>query len=326
MVMLSRRFFGFTALGVVSLIAMPVSAQSSTAGTPVKVVASFSILADMVRNVGGDRVAVSALVGPDGDAHVFQPTPADVKTLADAKVVFVNGLGFEGWIERLVGSAAYKGPVVVATSGIQAQEMAHEDEKGGHAHGKDAKKEAKRDDHDHDAFDPHAWQDLRNGQVYVDNILSGLIKADPAGEATYKANAAAYKTKLQALDAWVKAELGGVPKARRKVITSHDAFGYFASAYGVTFLAPVGLSTDAEPSAKGVASLIRQVKKEKVTALFVENITNPKLIEQIGRETRVKPGGRLFSDALSKAGGPAASYLDMFRHNVAQLKAAMSGS
>lgn len=319
MVMLSRRIFGLTVLGAAGLLALPAAAQ-----TPVKVVASFSILADMVKNVGGDRVAVTTLVGPDGDAHVFQPTPGDVRTVAESKVVFVNGLGFEGWMERLVGSAAYKGPVIVATTGILAQKMAEEDKHGhGHAQGKEAKK---KDDDDHAAFDPHAWQNLRNAQIYVDNILAGLVKADPAGEATYKANAAAYKTSLQALDAWVKSEIGAVDKPRRKVITSHDAFGYFASAYGVKFLAPVGISTDAEPSAKGVASLIRQVKKEKVTALFVENITNPKLIEQIGRETGVKPGGRLYSDALSKPGAGADTYAKMFQHNVRQLKAAMIGS
>ena len=321
MVMLSRRLIGLIALSAVMQIAAPASAQ-----TPIKVVASFSILADMVRNVGGDRVAVSALVGPDGDAHVFQPTPGDVKTVAESKVVFVNGLGFEGWMERLVDSAAYKGSVVVATTGIQAQTMADDDDKGGshahgHAHGKEA---GKKDAHDHGALDPHAWQDLRNGQIYVDNITAGLVKADPAGEAIYKANAAAYKKSLQELDQWVKAEIGGVPKPKRKVITSHDAFGYFASAYGVRFLAPVGISTDAEPSAKGVANLIRQIKKEKVTALFVENITNPKLIEQIGKETNVKPGGRLYSDALSKPGEGADSYVKMFRHNVPLLKSAMA--
>ncbi len=323
MIGLCRRLLVSAACGSAVLMAVPAWAQSATAKTPVKTVASFSILADMVRHVGGDRVAVTALVGPDGDAHVFQPTPADVKTVADAKVVFVNGLGFEGWIERLVQSAAYKGAVVVASAGIRAQTMADAGAKhghDGHAHGKEAKKDARG------ALDPHAWQDLRHGLAYVDNILAGLIAADPQGAAAYRGNAGAYKRTLEELDAWVKAEIASVPQLRRKVITSHDAFGYFASAYGVTFLAPVGLSTDAEPSAKGVAALIRQIRREKVTALFVENITNPKLIEQIGRETGVKPGGRLYSDALSKPGGPAATYADMFRHNVAQLRAAMTGS
>lgn len=275
---------------------------------PVKAVASFSILGDMVRNIGGSRVAVTTLVGPDGDAHVFQPTPGDARAVAEAKVVFVNGLGLEGWMERLAQSAAYKGAVVVASSGIQPQTMEEEEE---------GKKAPKR------VIDPHAWQDLRNALVYADNIADGLAKADPAGAPAYKANAAAYKKQLIELDAWVRAEIGAVPKPKRKVITSHDAFGYFGSAYGVTFLAPVGISTDAEPSAKEVASLIRQIRKEKTKALFVENITNRKMIEQIGKETGVKLGGALFSDALSPPGGPGDSYIKMFRNNLPLLKAAM---
>jgi zinc/manganese transport system substrate-binding protein len=291
----------------------------------VKAVASFSILGDLVKNVGGDRVAVTTLVGPDGDAHVFQPTPGDARALAEAKIVFLNGLGFEGWMERLAQSAGYKGEIVVASTGVRPQTMAEDDDHKDHAHG-----------HSHGAaqgakgkkgppLDPHAWQDPRNAQVYVDTIASALTRADPAGEATYKANAEAYKKQLAELDAWAKGELALVPKEKRKVITSHDAFGYFASAYGVAFLAPVGISTDAEPSAKQVAGLIRQIRKEKTTALFVENITNPKLIEQIGKETGVKPGGRLVSDALSKPGAGGDTYLTMFRQNVTLLKTAMLG-
>ncbi|MBL8707348.1 MAG: metal ABC transporter substrate-binding protein [Rhodospirillales bacterium] len=292
----------------------------------VKAVASFSILGDIVKNVGGDRVAVMTLVGPDGDAHVFQPTPGDAKALAGAQIVFLNGLGFEGWMERLTQSAGYKGPVVVASQGVQAQKMAADDDHKGHAHGHSHAKKDRKDAHDHGALDPHAWQDPRNVARYVDNIAAGLAKADPAGEAQYRANADAYKKQLAELDSWAKGELAQVPKQKRKVITSHDAFGYFASAYGVAFLAPVGISTDAEPSAKQVAGLIRQIRKEKTTALFVENITNPKLIEQIGKETGVKPGGRLYSDALSKPGAGGDTYLAMLRHNVAVLKAAMIGS
>ncbi len=284
----------------------------------VKAVASFSILGDIVKNVGGDRVAVTTLVGPDGDAHVFQPTPGDARALAEAKIVFLNGLGFEGWMERLAQSAGYKGEVVVASQGIQPQKMAEGDDRKGHSHGAKDKKGA--------ALDPHAWQDPRNVQRYVENITAALIKADPAGEAQYKSNATAYTQQLVALDAWVKGELAQVPKEKRKVITSHDAFGYFASAYGVAFLASVGISTDAEPSAKQVAGLIRQIRKEKTTALFVENITNPKLIEQIGKETGVKPGGRLYSDALSKPGAAGDTYLKLFRQNVTLLKAAMLGN
>lgn len=302
------------AFGLGPGLAAPAAAQ-----TPVKAVASFSILGDMVRAVGGQRAAVTTLVGPDGDAHVFQPTPGDARAVAESKVVFVNGLGFEGWMERLTQSAGFKGPVIVASTGIQPQKMKEEGEKGP-AYGKDAKKDAGRG-----AIDPHAWQDLRNALTYVDNIEKGLIAADPAGTETYKANAAAYRKQLQELDAWVKSEIAGVPNAKRRVVTSHDAFGYFASAYGVEFKAPVGVSTDAEPSARGVAALIRQIKSQKITALFVENITNPKMIEQIGKETGVRPGPRIYSDALSKSGGPADTYLKMFRHNVAALKAAMLG-
>lgn len=294
-----------------TLAALLIPALAGAAPAQVKAVATFSILGDIVKNVGGDRVAVTTLVGPDGDAHVFQPSPGDVKQVAAAQVVFVNGLGLEGWMERLFQSAAYKGPVVTASQGIQPQTMEEEDEG------------AKKGAGPHLVIDPHAWQDLRNGQVYVENILAGLIQADPAGEAAYRANAAAYKAQLKELDAWVKGEIAAVPKPKRRVITSHDAFGYFGSAYGVAFLAPVGISTDAEPSAKGVASLIRQIRKEKIKALFVENITNPKLIEQIGKETGAKLGGALFSDALSKQGGPGDSYVKMFRNNVPLLKAAM---
>ncbi len=285
-------------------------AAPSAAQTPVKAVASFSILGDMVRAVGGQRVTVTTLVGPDGDAHVFQPTPGDARAVAESKVVFVNGLGFEGWMERLTQSAGFKGPVIVAATGIQPQKMKGEDEK---TNGRGA-------------FDPHAWQDLRNALTYADNIEKGLAAADPAGAEMFKANAAAYKKQLTELDAWVKGEIASVPKPKRRVVTSHDAFGYFASAYGVQFLAPVGVSTDAEPSAKGVAALIRQIKSTKITALFVENITNPRMIEQIGKETGVKPGPRIYSDALSKPGEPADTYLKMFRHNVAALKAAMLGN
>ena len=313
--MLSRCRWLFSAITAAVL-----AVGSATAQTPVKAVASFSILGDMVQAIGGSRVSVTTLVGPDGDAHVFQPAPGDAKAVADAKVVFVNGLGFEGWMERLAQSAGFKGQVMVATQGIKPNKMKDEDDAHGHAQGTDTKKD------EHEKIDPHAWQDLRNGLVYADNIAAGLIAADPAGAETYKANAAAYKKQLQELDAWVKAEIGAVAKAKRRVITSHDAFGYFGSAYGVTFLAPVGVSTDAEPSAKGVAALIRQIKQQKIKALFVENITNPKLVEQIGKETGVKLGGALYSDALSKPDGPAGTYIKMFRNNVPLLKVAMLGN
>jgi len=280
------------------------------AAEPLKAVATFSILGDIVKNVGGERVAVTTLVGPDGDAHVFEPAPGDAKAVAAASVVFVNGLGLEGWMDRLLESSGYKGPIVTASTGVKPQTMEDEDEKSASGQPKVI-------------TDPHAWQSLQNGQLYVDNILAGLTKVDPAGADAYKANAEAYKKQLAELHAWVRTEIGAVPKPKRKVITSHDAFGYFGTAYGVTFLAPVGVSTDAEPSAKGVAQLIRQIKKEKIRALFIENMTNPKLIEQIGKETGVEMGGALYSDALSKPGGPGDTYIKMFRNNVPLIKAAM---
>ncbi|PWR23263.1 metal ABC transporter solute-binding protein, Zn/Mn family [Zavarzinia compransoris] len=287
---------------------------------PLKVVASFSILGDIVANVGGDRIALTTLVGPDGDAHVFQPSPADAKAVAGADLVIVNGLGFEGWIERLTEASGYKGPVVVASKGITPREMAGEDE----GHEEHAGHDDHGDhDHDHGNVDPHAWQDIGNVLAYVDTIAAALEAADPADRDAYAANAAAYKAKLAALDARVKAAIGALPAERRKIITSHDAFGYFAAAYGLTVLAPQGVSTESEASAKGVAQLIRQIKQEKAPAVFLENITDPRLIEQIAKETGARIGGTLYSDALSGATGPASTYIAMFEHNLAALAEAL---
>ena len=293
------------------------TATPALADQPLKVVASFSILGDIVANVGGDKIALTTLVGPNGDAHVFQPSPADAKAVAGADVVIVNGLGFEGWIERLTEASGYKGPVIVASQGITPREMAEEEEgheeHAGHDH----------DHHDHGNIDPHAWQNIGNVIAYVDTIAAGLIAADPADEATYEANAAAYKAKLTTLDAKVKAAIAALPPERRKIITSHDAFGYFAAAYGLEVLAPQGVSTESEASAKGVATLIRQIKKEKAPAVFLENITDPRLIDRIAKETGAHIGGTLYSDALSDASGPASTYIAMFEHNLAALAAAL---
>jgi len=269
---------------------------------PVKVVATFSVLADMVRAVGGDDVAVTALVGPDGDAHVFEPTPADARALAAADLVVENGLGFEGWIGRLAKAADYKGPLVVATTGIVPRRM---EEDG------------------HDVTDPHAWQDLSLGRIYVANIAEGLAKADAGHAERYRANAAAYNRRLAELDAWVRAELAQVPEAKRRVITTHDAFGYFGHAYGVAFLAPEGVSTEAEVTGKALGALVGQIRHTGVKALFFENMTDPRLVEQLAREAGATVGGTLYVDALSPPGGPAPSYVDMFRHNVPALVAAM---
>jgi zinc/manganese transport system substrate-binding protein len=295
---------------------MPLGAAQAQEKLPV--VASFSILGDLVKNVGGDRVALTTLVGPDGDAHVYSPTPADAKKVAEAKLVFVNGLGFEGWMERLVEASDSKAEVVTASAGV-VPIPGEEEEDHDHAAGN---KQA--EEHEHGANDPHAFQSIPNGKIYVANIRDALIKADPAGKADYEANAAGYLAKLDALDAEVRAAVGHIPEGQRKIITSHDAFGYFGKTYGFEFLAPQGISTDAEPSARDVAALVKQIKADGVKAIFVENITDKRLIEQIARESGAVIGGELFSDALSPPDGPAGTYIDMFRHNIRALSAALS--
>lgn len=293
----------------------------SFADSLVKAVASFSILDDMVREVGGDRVEVITLVGPDGDAHVYQPTPADAKAVAAAQVVFVNGLGFEGWMDRLIKSASFKGPIVVASKGVKPLTMEEEDD---HGHGHDAHGKTEQEDHNHEVIDPHAWQSLKNGETYVRNIAEGLVAVDPAGAATYRANAERYLAAIAALDQEVRTAITMLPADRRTVVTSHDAFGYFAETYGLTFLSPEGVSTKSEASAKDVAALIKQMRAEKIPAVFMENITDPRLIEQIRKETGAAIGGTLYSDALSQPDGPAPTYLKMFRYNIDTLTKTLS--
>jgi zinc/manganese transport system substrate-binding protein len=281
--------------------AFPAAAQEKT-DAKLNVVATFSILADFVKNVGRDRVVVSTLVGPNGDAHVYQPTPADAKTLAAARVVFANGLGFEGWMERLVKASGTRAPLVVVTTGLKPRKS--------------------EDDHAHGA-DPHAWQSVGNAKIYVANIRDGLAAADPAGKASYEANAAAYLAKLDALETEIQAAIAKIPPDRRRIITTHDAFGYFAAAYGVVFMAPQGVSTESEVSARDVAKIITQIRKQKIPAVFLENVTDKRLLARIGAESGARIGGTLYSDALTDANGEAPSYLDMMRHNVKQLAAAL---
>jgi len=281
--------------------------SAHAADQPMPVVATFSILGDLVKNVGGDRVTVDTLVGPNGDAHVFSPSPADVRKVANAKLLFVNGLGLEGWMPRLAKSVGRKVPEVVATKGIKPIEGAEEEgESHDHGHG-----------HDHGHHDdPHAWQSVANAEIYVRNIRDALIAADPAGKATYEANAEAYLAKLAALDAKVKAAMAAIPADRRVIVTTHDAFGYFAAAYGLKVLPPEGVSTESEASAKDVAKIIRQVKAEKIPAVFLENISDPRLMQQIAQETGAKIGAPVFSDALSPPDGPAPTYIAMIEHNI----------
>ncbi|WP_029523906.1 metal ABC transporter substrate-binding protein [Polaromonas glacialis] len=286
---------------------------ASFAAEPVPVVASFSILGDLVRVVGGERVSVTTLVGPDEDAHVFEPKPTDAKALVQSRLLVVNGLGFEPWAQKLAKSASYKGETVVASMGVKPLVMA--EEKGHEGKG-----------HQHDEADPHAWQNPLNVVLYTRNIAAALAKADPAGATAYQANASAYVKELQTLDTWAKAQFAAIPADKRKVITSHDAFSYLAAQYQIRFLAPQGVSTDAEPSAKEVAQLIRQIQREKIRAVFVENMSNPRLLAQLGKDAGVTVGPALYVDALSAAGGPADSYLRLMRHNVTQLAAGMRGN
>jgi zinc/manganese transport system substrate-binding protein len=313
---LSRRLF----LAALATLAVATTSPS-WAADKLKVVTTFTILGDMARNVGGEHIALTTLVGPDGDAHVYEPTPADARALAQADLVIVNGLGFEGWIDRLVKASGYKGPVVVASNGISALK-AEEDHGHDQSH---AKTHAEKDkDHDHGELDPHAWQDLANGRLYVANIARALAAADPAHADDYRRRAAAYDSELAALDREIRNRLDAVPSDRRKVITSHDAFLYFGRAYGIDFHAPVGLSTESEPSAGEVAALVRQMRDEGIRALFVENITDPRLIQQLAREAGAIIGGTLYSDSLSGPTGPAPTYLDMFRHNVSEIAKAFT--
>jgi zinc/manganese transport system substrate-binding protein len=300
--MLTRR----QALAATALAALFVAA-SARAQDRLKVIASFSILGDLVKNVGGDRVEVATLVGPNGNAHVYAPSPGDAKKVADAKLVFVNGLGFEGWLERLVKASGTKAPIVIATKGIKPLERT-----GDHDH-----------DHDHGRADPHAWQSVANAKIYIANIRDALIAADPAGKDAYLANAAAYLAKLDALEREVREVIAKIPADRRRVLTSHSAFGYFQNAYGVNFIAPQGVSTEAEASAKDVAAIIAQIKKQKAAAVFLENVTDPRLVEQIARETGAKVGGTLYSDALTDDKGDATTYIDLIRHNLRQLASAL---
>ena len=332
--MITRRFLLASAAALA--LCSPAFAEEK-----LKVIATFSILGDIVANVGGDRVDVNTLVGPDGDAHVFQPAPADAEAVAGAEVIVANGLGFEGWMDRLVEASGTKATVITAAEGVTP--IAFGEEEHGHDHGEGeehshdhdhehaegeahdhAKEEGHDHGHDHGEFDPHAWQSVTNVALYVGAIERGLAAADPAGAETYTANAAAYLAELDALDAEIRVAVAALPEDRRTVVTSHDAFGYFAADYGLTFVAPQGVSTEAEASAQDVAALITQIKDESIAAVFVENIADRRLLDQIASETGAKIGGTLYSDALSGPEGPAATYLSMMRHNLSQLTQALT--
>ena len=282
---------------------VPARGQNKTQDR-LRAVATFSILGDFLRNVGAERVEVATLVGPNGDVHVYAPTPGDAKTIAAANIVFVNGLGLEGWIDRLIAASATRAPVVVASQSIRPRTGMRSQ--------------------DHAVSDPHAWQSVVNAKLYVGNIQDGLIAVDAAAKKNFEANATAYLDKLDALDAEIKAAIEAIPPARRKVITAHSAFGYFGDTYGIEFIAPEGLSTETEPSAGGVAKLIDQIRREKIPAVFMENVADPRLLHRIAEETGTRIGGRLYSDALSPPDGPAATYIEMMRSNVRELTSALT--
>ena len=410
--MIGRRFLLVSAFALTAgLIAKPALAHSTK---PIPVVSSFSILGDMVSRIGGDHISLKTLVGHDGDTHVYRPTPADARAVKEARVLFVNGLEFEGWMARLIDASGFDGLRVVATEGIEpiAYEDEHDDHKDGHDKHDDHKDDhakhddhkddhakhddhkhdhdkhddhkddhakhddhkddhakhddhkddhakhddhkddhAKHDDHKHDhdkhddhkddhakhddhkdddhhghdhgAFDPHAWQSVRLAKIYADNITAALSKVAPEHAADFYANRAAFVAELDALDKEIRGLFANLTETQRTVVTSHDAFQYFGRDYGLTFLAPQGLSTASEASAKEVARLIEQIRHDKISAVFVENITDPRLIKQIANETGVAVGGTLYPGALSKKDGPASTYLEMMRHNATTLANAL---
>nr|WP_232462452.1 metal ABC transporter substrate-binding protein [Bordetella genomosp. 9] len=328
---------GAAAAGAASAAAGAAS-SGAVSGAPLRVVASFSVLGDMVREIGGDAVQVDTLVGPDGDAHEYEPTPSDVRTLSAAQMLVVNGLNFETWMDRLVKTAGFKGVTVVASNGVKAR---HFDEEGGHGdagahdsgdhdgHADDTQGHADHAHghagHKHEGdLDPHAWQDLANGARYARNIGAALAQADPAHAERYRERTDAYVSRILDLDRRIRQAFASLPPERRRVVTSHDAFGYFGQAYGVTFISTMGVSTDAEPSAAAVARIVDQVKREKVPAVFLENVTNPRLSERIAHETGAKLGGTLYSDALARPGSPASTYLGMFEWNLRAFMAALN--
>ncbi|GBU13296.1 metal ABC transporter substrate-binding protein [Enterobacterales bacterium] len=285
------------ALAVAALLSSPLAMAKT-----VNAVASFSILGDIVHEVGGEHVKVTSLVGPDGDPHSFEPSPKDSKAINASDVVFVSGLGLEGWIDRLVSASGYKGKVVTASDGVNSRQMV---------------------DDGKEITDPHAWNSMANGVIYATNVMNALIAADPEDADYFRKRGGAYIEQLKKLDEWAKAEFAGIPQTKRKVLTSHDAFGYFGREYNVTFMAPVGFSTESEASASGVASLIKQIKEEQVKTYFIENQTDPRLVKQIAAATGAQAGGELYPEALSGPKGPATTYEKAFTHNVESIVASM---
>ena len=302
-----RQCLAFSAASLAGLVIAGHGAAAQTQ-TMLPAVATFSILADFVKQIAGERLALTTLVSAGADAHVYSPTPADARALAAAKLVFVNGLGFEGWVNRLIRSSGTKATVVTATTGITALKADQADAHAGHNHAEN---------------DPHAWHSVANARIYAANVLAALAAADPAGKDIFEANAKAYAMQLDTLEAEIRAAIARVATEKRKVITSHDSFRYFEKAYGIEFISPRGVSTSAEPSAQAVGRIIRQIKAEKIPAVFLENITDGRLMKRIADETGARIGGTLYSDALTPPGGPASTYVAMMQHNVREIVSAL---
>jgi zinc/manganese transport system substrate-binding protein len=289
------RRFQFWLIGLVLVTAAcPVRAQDR-----LNVVASFSILGDLAKNVGGDHVSVTTLVGPNGDVHVYTPAPADAKKVADAKLLVINGLGLEGWLPRLLQASGGRAPIVIATKGIAPLKLGS-------------------------GADPHAWQSVVNAKIYVANIRDALVAADPADAEVFRSQAQTYLAKLDALDREVREAVARIPQDHRKVISTHDAFGYFAVAYGIKFIAPEGVSTESEASARDIAGIISQIKAWKIPAVFLENISDPRLMQRIAAESGARIGGTLYSDSLTDEKGEGPTYIDMVRHNIKALTSALA--
>ena len=354
--MIKRRVFIKASAVITAMMASAPHAVQAQQELPV--VATFSILGDMVERIGGDAVSVTTLVGRNGDTHVYQPTPADAKAVKQASILFTNGLEFEGWLDRLAEAAEFDGELIVATDGIETisleeghdddehgDEKHHDDEQDesidGKAHSdddsdshKDEEHESEEhhdedhedshDDHHHGEFDPHGWQSLQNAIVYVDNITAALATASPSNASAFYENRAAYVAEIKSLDEQIKAMIEALPSSARTIVTSHDAFQYFGRDYGLTFLAPQGLSTESEASARDVAQLIKQIRADSISAVFVENVADPRLVQQIATETGSIVGGKLFPGALSNEDGAAATYLDLMRHNATTISTALT--
>jgi zinc/manganese transport system substrate-binding protein len=293
---------------IVSFMVQPACAQDNTAR--LKVVATFSILGDLARNVAGDRADVVTLVGSNSDIHVYTPTAADAQSVRSARLLIVNGLGLEGWLPRLIESSGSKASVVTASNGVAPRKIEASELLSRH--------------HEPGSLDPHAWQSVANAAIYVANIRDAMVAADPANADIYKANAEAYLAILKRLDHDIRDAVAQIPPDRRKVISTHAAFGYFAAAYGITFLAPQGVSTDSEPSARDIAGLITQIKAEKIPAVFLENISDPRLIRQIAAESGAAVGGTLYSDSLTGADGEAPTYIELMGHNIKTIVSALA--